>query len=130
MLAEGKNQAEIEKKVSEKRKRMQRSLNNQSVMLHNKENDGVVMAANDPALHSFEYTSRLKASEEDSALPVTIKYDVATYFREKVGLPLEFPCMPMVYTKEGYFPIEFCRQAFGKMKNANAPDQVRKKGIA
>jgi hypothetical protein len=124
LLAEGKDPATIEKKVSEKKKRLPRILNNRSVILHDRENEGIVMVANDPALHSFEFTPRRSPSADDADNPVAIRYDVATYFREKVGLNLEFPCMPMVYTSEGYFPIEFAQQSFGKMKHANSPDQV------
>jgi hypothetical protein len=104
---------------------MKRILNNQSVILHDKDNkEGIVMVANDPNLYSFEYTPRRSPSADNSDTVVSIKYDVARYFCEIRGLNLEFPFMPMVLTSAGYFPIEFAQQSFGKMKNANSPDQV------
>jgi len=124
LRAEGKDQDTIEKKVAFKKKKRTRILNNQNVMWKNKEKPGVIMEANNPDLHSFELTPR-KGPEDSAPDETPIKYSVAQYFAEKRGLPLEFPFMPMVLTSEGYFPVEFLRQAFGKMKDANSPEQVK-----
>lgn len=123
LLVEGKDQESIEKKVEIKKRRKKRILNNVTVRWNNKDHPGIIMTANDPALHSFEFKPR-RPSEDDSPDPPPIIYDVARYFRERKGIALSFPNMPMVYTQDGYFPVEFLQQAFGKMKNANSSEQV------
>lgn len=124
LLAEGKDQESIEKKVENKKKRKKRILNNLTVRWNSRDHPGIIMTANDPELHSFEFKPR-KPSEDDGPDPPPIIYDVARYFRERKGITLAFPYMPMVYTQDGYFPVEFLQQAFGKMKNANSSEQVR-----
>lgn len=69
----------------------------------------IVWVADDPEQYHFQCRG--------------VTYTVYNYMRERHGLTLKFPKMPIVSTKYGYFPIEFLFQAMGLMKGANSDDQ-------
>eukprot|EP00559_Dactyliosolen_fragilissimus_P005779 CAMPEP_0184858258 /NCGR_PEP_ID=MMETSP0580-20130426/3389_1 /TAXON_ID=1118495 /ORGANISM="Dactyliosolen fragilissimus" /LENGTH=1354 /DNA_ID=CAMNT_0027354333 /DNA_START=16 /DNA_END=4080 /DNA_ORIENTATION=+ len=115
MKSKGKSEKEID--------RMSVSVFRNKRMLRDQKfgNTGIIWAADDPELHSFELKPR--GSAEDA--PV-VKHTVASYYREKYRLNLRYPKLPIVYVgKDGWFPVEFLLQAYDKMKGSNLPDQVK-----
>ncbi len=85
----------------------------------NRDNLKIIWGADNTDLYSFEERKRV-----DDGVPPKV-YSVFSYFRERYGYTLRFPKMPIVFLgNKEWFPIEFLSQSFGKMKNANTPEQV------
>lgn len=47
------------------------------------------------------------------------KVNVATYMKRHYGIDLQYPKMPLVQTRFGYYPVEFLFQALEPIKGAN-----------
>jgi hypothetical protein len=58
------------------------------------------------------------------------RWTVEQYMRERHGVQLRFPHMPMIFLKdgreEGYYPVEFIFQAFSKLKGTGKNARVLK----
>ena len=69
--------------------------------------------------HSYSFAV---GSDDDAP-----KFTVERYYRERYGIQLQHPKMPIVHVGRGnWFPVEFLYQAYGKAKDANTPENVRR----
>ena len=90
----------------------------------------IIWGADDENLHKFilhdkssEEDGEKKEEEEQKEQKVLT---VQRYFKERWGLNLKFPKMPIVFVgMNEWYPIEFIFQRFGKMKAANESEQIK-----
>ena len=86
--------------------------------------------------YNFEVTPRLprqpesgtEVTQEESGVIENapgVKHSVASYFLTRYGYALKYPKMPIVYTSEGYYPIEFLSQAQERKRGVDAKDYGR-----
>jgi hypothetical protein len=113
MRDKGKSDAEIERS-NIKVRRNKRVREDQNIKMK------IVWGADDENLYSF-----LERKREDDGVPPK-KYTVYSYNKERYGITLRYPKMPIVFLgNKEWFPIEFLFQSFGKMRAANSPEQVK-----
>lgn len=53
------------------------------------------------------------------------EYTVDAYFQEIYDVTINFPNMPIIGTKRGYFPVEFLFQDVSRAPGGNEPNQVK-----
>mmetsp|Transcript_15832 Transcript_15832/g.24306 ORF Transcript_15832/g.24306 Transcript_15832/m.24306 type:complete len:1247 (-) Transcript_15832:149-3889(-) len=111
---EGKSEEAITSKVAEWRFRKSKMEMLNKWLKKDVENP-VIWSAND---HTFEY------KRDGEAKTVSIP----EYYEEQYGIKIKYPCMPVVFIKdgrrEGYFPIEFIFQAFGKVRGGDFKQEI------
>jgi hypothetical protein len=113
MRDKGKTDAEIERS-NIKVRRNKRVREDQNVQMK------IIWGADDERLYSFEERKR-----EDDGVPPK-KYTVYSYNKERYGITLRYPKMPIVFLgNKEWFPVEFLFQSFGKIKAANSPEQKK-----
>ena len=119
-MEEEKSPAEIEDKLKKSRRRNTKQYRNKTF----KPKDTLKWAADDPR-DEFPVTPR-GAPEDDPPVMMT----VARYFQDIIRLPVRYPKMPLVQVKDGkedgWYPIEFLFQAFGKTRDADFNQHVLK----
>jgi hypothetical protein len=82
----------------------------------------IAWAADNPDMFSFV----LDNDDTETPLENQRKYTVDAYYYEKKGMKLKFPHLPIISMgRDGFFPIEFVYQAFGKKKDANSVNHVK-----
>mmetsp|Transcript_13807 Transcript_13807/g.27990 ORF Transcript_13807/g.27990 Transcript_13807/m.27990 type:complete len:1077 (+) Transcript_13807:697-3927(+) len=64
-----------------------------------------------------------------SARDYTFKWNdiditVSEYYLQKYGIQLQYPNMPIVHVKKGWFPAEFLHQKFARSNDANDRDMI------
>jgi hypothetical protein len=116
-----KSPAEIEDKLKTFRRRNTKQYRNKRIQPR----DALKWAADDPCEYDFPVTPR-GAPEDDPPVRMT----VARYFQDIIHLPVRYPKMPLVQVKDGkddgWYPIEFLFQAFGKTRGADFNKKVLK----
>lgn len=120
LLAEGKSESEIAEKLKQSRRRNTKVYRNKKLM----KTDDLDWGA-DLEQQSFEYKHK-GAPEDQPGEIVTIE----RYFLLKYKMKIRFPKMPIVFLRdrkeEGWFPVEFLFQAFGKVRDTDHNPDVLK----
>jgi len=71
--------------------------------------------------HKFAVRNRDTPEDEEGVM-----HTVASYFQEKYKITLQYPHLPLIFIgKKNYLPVEFLFRASGKMRGANANEQVQ-----
>ncbi len=86
-------------------------------------NQSIIWSANDSSQYSFFWNENPK--DEDTP---PREVSCSEYYRERHRMPLKYEHMPLLHVEKGqWYPIEFCFQGFGRVKNANSPEHVQAK---
>jgi hypothetical protein len=59
---------------------------------------------------------------DDNEKAPGVTHSVASYFLTRYDYSLKYPKMPIVYTSEGYYPVEFLSQAQERKRGVDAKD--------
>ena len=120
LLEEGKSESEIADKLKQSRRRNTKVYRNKKLMASEDLDWGA-----DLERQSFEFKMR-GAPEDQPGEMVTIE----RYFLLRYKIKLRFPKMPIVHLldgkEEGWFPIEFLFQAWGKVRDTDHNPDVLK----
>lgn len=101
-----KNQDEIEKTC----RQMFKNKSLKADRMHG--SDKILWSARDSRVYSFDFDG--------------VETTVNQYFKDKYGITLKFPHMPIIFAGNGWFPIEFVYQTFAKTRGAHSEDMKSK----
>jgi hypothetical protein len=91
-----------------------------------KGSEPIYWSAQDPQEYHFSLVRRGAKTDgvkQEADFPAE-EYTVASYFKARYGITLEYPNLPIVCTKDGYFPVEFLLQAKEKVFGENDQHKI------
>jgi hypothetical protein len=129
MQSKGVPEHEIEEKIKRMKQVHKMDLSMITPSGKDKGNKPICWSANNPDEYSFTLVRRgAKADgvkqEVDVRAEEESKITVARYFHTRYGITLQYPHLPIVCTKDGYFPVELLMQAKEKVCGENDQDKI------
>lgn len=124
MRSKGVSEHEIEEKIKKMKQVYKMSLTMITPSGKDKDSKPICWSANNEDEYTFSLVRRgAKTDGVKQEAEEEPKYTVASYFEARYGIILRFPHLPIVFTKEGYFPVELLLQAQEKVFGEN--DQAK-----